>query len=61
MTKIKINDNSGTDDNVVSPTQNQMDEWVEQELQEAEQDKMLNDENPITMFSDSEISNESID
>jgi hypothetical protein len=57
MTKLAINDNSGTDDQVVSPTQNQMDQWVEQELAEAEEDKMLKDETPTTIFQ----SDESID
>jgi hypothetical protein len=57
MTKLAINDNSGSDDHVVSPTQNQMDQWVEQELAEAEEDKMLKDETPTTIFQ----SDESID
>ena len=57
MTKLAINDNSGSDDQVVSPTQNQMDQWVEQELAEAEEDKMLKDETPTTIFQ----SDESID
>jgi hypothetical protein len=57
MTKLAINDNSGTDDQVVSPTQNQMDQWVEQELAEAAEDKMLQDESPTTIFQ----SDESID
>jgi hypothetical protein len=58
MAKLAINDNSGTDDDqVVSPTQNQMDQWVEQELAEAEEDKMLKDETPTTIFQ----SDESID
>lgn len=57
MTKLAINDNSGTDDQVVSPTQNQMDQWVEQELAEANEDKMLQDEAPTTIFQ----SDESID
>jgi hypothetical protein len=58
MAKIKINDNSSTDD-VVSPTQNQMDLWVEAELAEATEDQMLVDETPTTLFSES--INESID
>jgi len=57
MTKLAINDNSGTHDQVVSPTQNQMDQWVEQELAEAEEDKMLKYETPTTIFQ----SDESID
>lgn len=57
MTKLAINDNSSSDDQVVSPTQNQMDEWVAAELAEAEQDKMLQDEAPTTIFQ----SDESID
>lgn len=57
MTKLAINDNSSSDDQVVSPTQNQMDEWVAAELAEAEQDKMLQDETPTTIFK----SDESID
>lgn len=64
MTKIKINDKSGadeTDSDVVSPTRYQMSKWIEQELQEAEQDKMLSDENPRTIFLNQEISSESID
>jgi hypothetical protein len=57
MTKLAINDNSSSDDQVVSPTQNQMDEWVAAELAEAEQDQMLKDEAPTTIFQ----SDESID
>lgn len=49
MPKLKINDNSSSDDaassaKVVSPTQSQMDEWVEEELQEAKDDNMLGDD-----------------
>lgn len=33
--------NNNQDDKIVSPTQDQMDKWVEQELAEAEQDDML--------------------
>lgn len=59
MAKIKITDNSSTDDAVVSPTQNQMDQWVEAELAEAKDDQMLTDESPTTLFDES--TNESID
>jgi len=60
MTKLKITDNSGSSENddIVSPTQVQMDNWVTQELAEADQDMMLEDENPQTIFSDAD---ESID
>lgn len=58
MAKLKINDNSGTDDTVVSPTQNQMDQWVEQELAEAQEDNMLADDAGATF---PETSDESID
>ncbi len=56
MAKIKVTDNS-SDDNItiVSPTQSQMDEWVAQELAEAEQDNMLADEVPTSIFSDESI------
>lgn len=50
MAKIKINDNSGAIPAVVSPTQNQMDEWIEQELAEASDIQMLGDESPHTLF-----------
>lgn len=39
-TKSTKNDNN-QDDGVVSPTQAQMDEWMKEELAEAEQDDML--------------------
>lgn len=34
-------DNTNSDENVVSPTQAQMDDWTQQELAEADQDDML--------------------
>ncbi len=56
MAKIKINDYS-EDSNlkIVSPTQAQMDEWMAQELAEAEQENMLGDEAPTTLFADESI------
>lgn len=63
MTKIKINDNSGADDttSVVSPTQSQMDQWVEAELAEATTDDMLGNTDATTIFKNDESTNESID
>lgn len=60
MTKLKIKDNSGSLDNdqIVSPTQIQMDNWVAEELAEAEQDNMLGNETPQIIFSEAD---ESID
>lgn len=56
MTKIKVTDNSNDDNlKVVSPTQAQMDEWVEQELAEAEQANMLADEMPTSIFAEESI------
>lgn len=56
MAKIIIKDNSSTDDTVVSPTQNQMDQWVEAELAEAEQDDMLGNSDATTIFKDDSVS-----
>lgn len=57
MPKFKLN--LDIKDSVVIPTQNQMDQWTAAELAEAEQDNMLSDETPSTLFSES--TTESID
>ena len=50
MSKIKITDNSGATPSVISPTQNQMDEWIAQELAEESDIQMLGDDDSHTLF-----------
>lgn len=59
MAKTKIKNIYVSDDEVVSPTQNQMDLWTEAELAKAEDTQMLSDEVPTSLFTES--NNESID
>lgn len=59
MARTKIKNIYVTDDEVVSPTQNQMDLWTEAELAKAEDTQMLSDEVPTSLFAES--NNESID
>lgn len=59
MAKTKIKNIYVSDDEVVSPTQNQMDLWTEAELAKAEDTQMLSDEVPTSLFAES--NNESID
>lgn len=59
MTKLGKNINQIYEDEVVSPTQYQMDQWIEAELAEATTDNILADEPPITLFNES--NEESID
>lgn len=47
------NDNN-QDDNSVSPTQNQMDKWVQEELAEADQDDMLSTDGGATSIFEEE-------
>ena len=49
------NKDDNQDDNVVSPTQAQMDKWTREELDEAEQDDMLSkSDSANTLFDETE-------
>lgn len=53
-TKSTKNDNN-QGDGVVSPTQAQMDEWIKEELAEAEQDNMLSKSDGVNSMFEEEL------
>lgn len=50
MTKIAV---TTSDDDIKQPSDSQMAAWAEQEYAEATDDKMLEDEEPTTLFGES--------
>lgn len=55
MVKVKFNKNIDAEDTAVLPTQVQMDSWMALELAEANEDPLLAEEPPVTIFNSDSI------